>query len=99
MSTTKRWTVEILLDEEDLGTTHAVARLDTSEDAHLHGRGTWRSQGNTDDSTIGDDIAVANALSQIAAKLSVAATGGSNGSNRAAWAPVPAATPMKASPK
>ena len=28
MSTTKRWTVEILLDEEDQGTTRAVARLD-----------------------------------------------------------------------
>jgi hypothetical protein len=37
MSTTKRWTVEILLNEEDVGTIHAVARLDTSEDAHLQG--------------------------------------------------------------
>jgi hypothetical protein len=89
MTTTKRWTVEILLSEEDLGTTHAVARMDTSEDAHLQGRGTWRSQSNTDDSKIGDDIAVAQALSQIAAKLSGAATGDSDGPARAASARVP----------
>jgi Domain of unknown function (DUF1876) len=94
MSTTKRWMVEILLSEEDVGTTQAVARLDTSEDAHLQGRGTWRGPSNTDDSKIGDNIAVAKALSQIAAKLSAAATGDSDGSTRAAWARLPTRASM-----
>jgi len=82
MSTAKRWTIEILLDEMDEGTTRAFARLDTSEDAHLHGRGTWR---RTDDghvadvtelgldSEIGDDVAVAQALAEIVEKLSLRA--------------------------
>jgi hypothetical protein len=72
MSTMKRWTVEILIDEED-GAIHAVARLDTSEDAHLHGHGTWRSPGDADVSAMGDDLAVAQALSEVAAKLSIKA--------------------------
>ncbi len=82
MSTTKRWMIEILLDEDDLGSTHVVARLDTSEDAHLQGRGTWHRQGTAEDPRIGDDIAVAKALSQIAAKLSVAATADTDGPRR-----------------
>ena len=98
MSTTKRWTAEILLDEDDLGTTHAVARLDTSEDAHLQGRGAWRSQGNTDDPEIGDDIAVAQALSELAAKLSVAATADTHISMRAARLPAAERVHMNADP-
>jgi Domain of unknown function (DUF1876) len=80
MSTTKRWTVEILLDEVDEGTTRAVARLDTSDDAHLHGRGTWRRADEEDVanvvvvSEVGDDVAVSQALAEIAHKLAIRAS-------------------------
>jgi hypothetical protein len=72
MKTAKRWTIEILLDEVDPGTTLAVARLDTSEDAHLHGRGTWQGT-DGDVAEIGDEVAVSRALSEIADKLAVRA--------------------------
>jgi Domain of unknown function (DUF1876) len=78
MSTTKRWTAEILIDEEDDGTTRAVARLDTSDDAHVHGHGTWRRTGDAHDAAMGDELAVATALSQVAAKLSIRAAGDAN---------------------
>lgn len=73
MSTTKRWSMEILLDEEQAGTAQAAARLDTSEDHHLHGRGTWRS-GETENWQLGDRLAVAEASRQIADKLAPAAS-------------------------
>jgi hypothetical protein len=76
MSTTKRWTVEIFLDEVDTGGTHAAARLDTSEDAHVHGHGTWPSMGDTDTSETGAEAAAGQALSQIAAKLATRAAAG-----------------------
>ena len=69
MGMTRRWTAEILLDEDDLGTTRAAARLDTSEDEHLHGQATWQDPDPEVPSQVGDDVAVAEALSQIAAKL------------------------------
>jgi hypothetical protein len=72
MRTAKRWTIEILLAEVDQGTTRAVARSDTSEDAHLHGRGTWQGEGG--DAEIGSDVAVSRALSEIADKLALRAT-------------------------
>ena len=70
MKTTKRWTIEILLDEVDETRTRAVARLDTSEDAHVHGQGSWEGE-DGDAAEIGDDIAVSRALGEIAEKLSV----------------------------
>jgi Domain of unknown function (DUF1876) len=69
MGMTRRWTAEILLEEDDLGTTRAAARLDTSEDEHLHGQATWQDPDPEVPSQVGDDVAVAEALSQIAAKL------------------------------
>jgi len=69
MGMTRRWTAEILLDEDDLGTTRAVVRLDTSEDAHLHGLGTWQDTDLDALPEVGDDVAVAEALTQVAAKL------------------------------
>ena len=69
MGTTKRWTAEILLDEDDLGTTRAAVRLDTSEDAHLHGRAVRHAFGEEHLPGIGSDAAVADALSQVVAKL------------------------------
>src|SRR3954470_19205081 len=83
MKTAERWTIEILLDEVDQGTTRAVARLDTSEDAHLHGRGTWRRADDEDVldvddvdvvSEVGDDVAVSQALAEIADKLAIRAS-------------------------
>ena len=75
MSVRKRWTMEILLDERP-GRTRAVARLDTSEDAHLHGEGVWSVALDLDDddrSDIAADAAVSMALTQIAATLSARA--------------------------
>jgi hypothetical protein len=69
MATTRRWTAEILLDEADSGTTRAAVRVDTSEDAHLHGLATWHDPDAGSPSDTGDDVAVAEALSQIAADL------------------------------
>jgi hypothetical protein len=74
MSTAKRWTIEILLDEVDEGTTRAVARLDTSEDAHVHGMGTWhRPNDGHVVAEVGADTAVSLALAEIAGKLSLRA--------------------------
>ena len=75
MGTTKRWTAEILLDEDDLGTTRVAVRLDTSEDAHLHGLAVLKDPDPLAPSEAGDDVAVAEALSQIAAKLRQQAAG------------------------
>jgi hypothetical protein len=69
MGMTRRWTAEILLDEDDLGTTRAAVRLDTSEDVHLHGLATWQVPDPEAPFEVGDDVAVAAALSQVAAKL------------------------------
>jgi len=88
MRTTKRWTMEILLDEQTPGGTRAAARLDTSDDAHLHGLGTWNGPvdaadpDDPDDAvvpSVGEELAVATALRQIAAKLSVRAIGDDQG--------------------
>ena len=76
MSRAKRWTVEILIHEDD-GTTHAVARLDTSEDAHLHGHGTCRGADDPDDRAVvvaGHETAVAEALREVADKLTARAS-------------------------
>jgi Domain of unknown function (DUF1876) len=70
---TKRWTIEILLDNVEPGTARAVARLDTSEDDHLHGHGTWQGA-DEDVPGIGNDVAVSRALFEIADKLSVRAS-------------------------
>ena len=75
MGMTRRWTAEILLDEDDIGTTRAAVRLDTSEDAHLHGLATWQDPDPQSASDMGHNVAVADALSQIAAKLRLHAAG------------------------
>jgi hypothetical protein len=96
MGTTRRWTAEILLDEDDLGTTRAAVRLDTSEDEHLHGLATWQDPDTEAPCEIGDEVAVAEALSQIAAKLrqhaaDAVGSGVGSGAPRGAWRcrPVP----------
>ena len=67
---TKNWTVPITVTEED-GTTHAVARLHTEPGAvTLVGRGTAHlSDDDRDVPEIGDEVAVARALADLAHKL------------------------------
>jgi hypothetical protein len=77
MVTTKRWTVEIFIDEnEDGRSTHAEARLHTNDNTHLVGRGTaHRNPDDREVAEIGDEVAVARALSNLSHELLHAATG------------------------
>ena len=71
MTTSKHWSIEIFIDEhEDTGTTHAEARLHTHDDTHLHAHGQAK-RNPTDRSVpeIGDELAVARALSELAHQL------------------------------
>ena len=69
MLTAKRWTVEVFISEHD-GRTHAEARLHTSDDTHLSARGTARRDPqDADVPEIGDELATARALSELAHKL------------------------------
>jgi hypothetical protein len=74
---TKTWTVEIVIDEhDDQRVTRAEARLHTSDPTDLRGVGTARR--NPDDREvpeIGDELAVARALSDLAHRLLDAAVG------------------------
>jgi hypothetical protein len=69
MIAAKRWTVEIFIDEHDDHTTHAEARLHTSDKTHLTGHGTARRITDTLVPEIGDELAVAHALSELAHHL------------------------------
>jgi hypothetical protein len=75
MITSRRWRVDIYVDEhDDDRTTHAEARLHTNDKTHLLGHGA--AHRNPDDSEIaeiGDELAVARALSDLAHKLLQAA--------------------------
>jgi Rv2632c-like len=66
MSAVDRWTVELSIREHE-GETHADARLVMGDDAHLLGHG--RARRNPSDPNvleIGEKIAVARALSDLA---------------------------------
>lgn len=71
MTTSRRWSVDIFVDEhEGERTTHAEARLHTNDKTHLVGHGDARR--NPDDAEIaeiGDELAVARALSDLAHQL------------------------------
>lgn len=68
MQTTKRWTVAIEIDEHD-GRTRATARLDAGA-TELTGVGLARlSPDDQDVPQIGDELAVARALSELAHQL------------------------------
>jgi len=69
MSETKRWSVRIDIDEHD-ARTRATARLHTDDTDRLSGVGTARLN-PTDRNVpeIGDELAVARALSDLAHKL------------------------------
>ena len=71
MSTKKSWPGEILIDEEDEGRrTSAQARLDTGGRAPLQARGTAKRNPQDENvPEIGDELAAARALSELAHKL------------------------------
>jgi hypothetical protein len=69
MTATKRWGVEIFIDEHG-DTTRAEARLRTRDQTHLTGVGTAkRNPLDVDVPEIGDELAAARALDQLARKL------------------------------
>jgi len=69
----KRWSVEIFIDERDQQT-HAEARLHTGDKTHLEGRGTARlNPADKNVPEIGDELAAARALSELAHTLLQAA--------------------------
>jgi hypothetical protein len=77
MTQMKRWTVEITIDEhEDELRTHAEARLHTGDRTEMRGRGTARrNPSDREVPEIGDELAVARALSDLAHNLLDAAAG------------------------
>lgn len=71
MTHTRTWTVEIIVDEhDDERITHAEARLHTSDRTHLRGQGqARRNPADREVPEIGDELAVARALSDLAHQL------------------------------
>jgi hypothetical protein len=71
MTTMRRWTVDVIIDEhEDERMTRAEARLHTGEQARLIGHGTARrNPRDTEVAQIGDELATARALSDLAHQL------------------------------
>ena len=71
MVASRHWSVEIFIDEhEDDRTTNAGARLRTNDKTQLVGRGTaHRNPSDTDIAEIGDELAAARALSNLAHEL------------------------------
>ncbi|RSM85195.1 DUF1876 domain-containing protein [Kibdelosporangium aridum] len=65
----KRWHVEVFIDEHE-DRTRATARLRTRDETNLTGVGLARcNPGDTSVPEIGDELAVARALSDLAHKL------------------------------
>ncbi|TQM78923.1 uncharacterized protein DUF1876 [Saccharothrix saharensis] len=74
MGETKQWSVDITIDEHD-DKTRAKARLHARDDTHLVGVGTARlNPADTNIPEIGDELATARALSDLAHQLLDAAT-------------------------
>ena len=69
MATTKRWNVEIFIDEHD-GSTRAEARLQTADTTSFVGTGTARrNPRDVEVPEIGDELAASRALSELAHRL------------------------------
>lgn len=77
MTHTRTWTVAIVIDEhDDERLTHAEARLRTSDATDLRGRGhARRNPADREVPEIGDELAAARALSDLAHQLLDAAAG------------------------
>jgi hypothetical protein len=75
MTTAKRWSVEVFIDEHDeRRSTHAEARLHTGDRTRLVGRGmARRNPTDTEVPEIGDELAVARSLADLAHQLLEAA--------------------------
>ena len=75
MTVTKKWTVEVFIDEHDESrNTRAEARLHTGDPTDVRGVGiSWRNPHDPDVPEIGDELAVARALADLAARLQAAA--------------------------
>ncbi len=71
MTEMRRWTVDIYIDEHtDERLTHAEARLHTNDDTHLIGKGaSHRHPADAEVAEIGDELAVARALSDLSHQL------------------------------
>ncbi|TWD82535.1 uncharacterized protein DUF1876 [Kribbella amoyensis] len=71
MIASRRWKVDVFIDEnDDERTTHAEARLLTNDKTHLVGRGVaHRHPNDLEVAEIGDELAVARALSNLAHEL------------------------------
>lgn len=66
---TKTWTVQVRLDEQG-DDTHADAVLSVENKMEMHGRGvSRRNPRDESDATIGDELAAARALSDLAHEL------------------------------
>ncbi|MET8764017.1 DUF1876 domain-containing protein [Lentzea sp. NPDC004782] len=75
MSTAKKWSVEIHIDEHE-SRTRAEARLHTADRTHLVGFGLARlNPADRDVPEIGDELAVSRALADLAHQLLDAAAG------------------------
>ena len=75
MAMTKRWSVDLYIDEID-GRTYAEARLHTNDDTHLIGIGRARLNPTDHDiPEIGDELAAARALTDLGHRLLLAAAG------------------------
>jgi uncharacterized protein DUF1876 len=73
MPATKRWTVDVYIDEDD-GRTYAEARLHSTADTQLVGVGRARlNPADRDVPEIGDELAAARALSDLGHRLLIAA--------------------------
>lgn len=69
MSTVKTWHVDLMIGERE-GQTHAEARLHTSDTDTMTGHGTARlNPADRDVPEIGDELAAARALSDLAHRL------------------------------
>ncbi|MER7456027.1 DUF1876 domain-containing protein [Micromonospora sp. NPDC126480] len=71
MMHTKKWTVEIVIDEhDDERRTHAEARLRTGDRTRLRGEGhARRNPADREVPEVGDELAAARALSDLAHRL------------------------------
>jgi hypothetical protein len=76
MISTRRWSVDIFVDEDGDGHTYAEARLHTGADTMLVGAGRAKLNPNDRDiPEIGDELATARALNDLGHRLLLAAAG------------------------
>ena len=91
MTTAKKWTVDIYVDEHpDTRRTRAEARLHTGDPTDVRGVGiSSRNPRDPEVPEIGDELAVARALADLADKLRVIAAGDVEAVNDGRWSRVP----------